>query len=214
MGGRSTRWDPASLRLVAITDSLRDGIDGLAARAQRAVLGGATMIQLRLEDQSPRMLVDIARALRAAAPEVPLVVNARADVALAAGAQGVHVGVDDVSPEALRRILPAGMIIGASVGAEGDIDRAASADYVGIGPVFGAGMRSDAGTAMGVVRFGELARLCGLPAIAVGGVSVDNAGAVMAAGASGIAVISALLSSPDPTQRARALRAALDASES
>ena len=172
------------------------------------------MIQLRFEDQSPRMLVDIARALRVAAPFVPLVVNSRADVALAAGAQGVHVGVNDLSPEALRRILPAGMIIGASVGDESDIDRAASADYVGIGPVFAAGTRSDAGTAIGVVRFAELARLCGLPAVAVGGVSDDNAAAVMAAGASGIAVISALLSSPDPTQRARALRAAQDASES
>ena len=206
------RWDPASLRLIAITDSLRDGIDGLASRALSAVLGGATMIQLRLNDESPRTLVEVARALCAALPLVPLLVNARADVALAAGAQGVHVGVDDIAPAVLRRILSREFVIGVSIGDDAEIARSAGADYVGIGPVFGTGSTAGAGTAIGIVRFAEIARLCGLPAVAIGGVSAENAGAVMMAGASGIAVISALLSSPDPTQAARALRAAQDAS--
>ena len=206
------RWDPASLRLIAITDSLRDGIDGLASRALSAVLGGATMIQLRLNDESPRTLVEVARALRVALPLVPLLVNARADVALAAGAQGVHVGVDDIAPTVLRRIVPREFVIGVSIGDDADVPRSSGADYVGIGPVFGTGSTAGAGTAIGIVRFAEIARLCGLPAVAIGGVSAENAGAVMMAGASGIAVISALLSSPDPTQAARALRAAQDAS--
>ena len=206
------RWDPASLRLIAITDSLRDGIDGLASRALSAVLGGATMIQLRLNDESPRTLVEVARALRAALPHVPLLVNARADVALAAGAQGVHVGVDDIAPAVLRRIVSREFVIGVSVGDDAEVSRSAGADYVGIGPVFGTGSTAGAGTAIGIDRFAEIARLCGLPAVAIGGVSAENAGAVMTAGASGIAVISALLSSPDPTQAARALRAAQDAS--
>ena len=206
------RWDPASLRLIAITDSLRDGIDGLASRALSAVLGGATMIQLRLNDESPRTLVEVARALRAALPHVPLLVNARADVALAAGAQGVHVGVDDIAPAVLRRIVSREFVIGVSVGDDAEVARSAGADYVGIGPVFGTGSTAGAGTAIGIVRFAEIAGLCGLPAVAIGGVSAENAGAVMMAGASGIAVISALLSSPDPTQAARALRAAQDAS--
>ena len=206
------RWDPASLRLIAITDSLRDGIDGLASRALSAVLGGATMIQLRLNDESPRTLVEVARALRVALPQVPLLVNARADVALAAGAQGVHVGVDDIAPTVLRRIVPREFVIGVSIGDDADVPRSSGADYVGIGPVFGTGSTAGAGTAIGIVRFAEIARLCGLPAVAIGGVSAENAGAVMMAGASGIAVISALLSSPDPTQAARALRAAQDAS--
>ncbi|MEO8624369.1 MAG: thiamine phosphate synthase, partial [bacterium] len=133
----TSRWDPASLRLIAITDSLHDGIDGIASRAHHAVLGGATMIQLRLQDESPRTLADVARALRRAVPQVPLIVNARADVAMAADAQGVHVGVDDLSPAALRRILPQGFIIGASVGDDTEVSRSAGADYVGIGPVFG-----------------------------------------------------------------------------
>jgi thiamine-phosphate pyrophosphorylase len=206
------RFDPASLRLIAITDSLRDGIEGLTARAASAVHGGATMLQLRLKDETPRTLVEVARALRAAIPEVPLLVNDRVDVAMAADAQGVHVGVDDISPSSLRRVLPREMVIGASVGDDSEVARAAGADYVGIGPVFGTGSKSDAGVAIGVERFVELARLCALPAVAIGGVSVDNAGAVMAAGASGIAVISALFASADPSAAARALRSAQDAS--
>lgn len=206
------RFDPASLRLIAITDSLRDGIDGLTARAQSAVRGGATMLQLRLKDETPRTLVEVARALRAAAPSVPLLVNDRVDVAMAAGAQGVHVGVDDLSPASLRRVLPSDIVIGASVGTELEVSRSAGADYVGIGPVFGTGSKSDAGVAIGIDRFVELARLCGLPAVAIGGVTAANAGDVMAAGASGIAVISALFASADPSQAARDLRSAQDAS--
>jgi thiamine-phosphate pyrophosphorylase len=206
------RFDPASLRLIAITDSLRDGIDGLTARAHSAVLGGATMLQLRLKDETPRTLVEVARALRAAAPSVPLLVNDRVDVAMAAGAQGVHVGIDDISPAALRKVLPIEMVIGASVGTEAEVGRAAGADYVGIGPVFGTGSKSDAGVAIGIERFAELARLCGLPAVAIGGVTAANAGDVMASGANGIAVISALFASADPSRAAREIRSAQDAS--
>ena len=129
------RLDPATLRLVAITDSLRDGVDGLAARAAAAVAGGATMLQLRLKDESARVLVEVARALMRAAPSVPLLVNDRADVALAAGAAGVHVGVDDLSPAGLRRVVPASFIIGCSVGSEDEVPRSVGADYVGIGPL-------------------------------------------------------------------------------
>ncbi len=207
----AVRLDPASLRLIAITDSLRDGIDGLAARAQRAVMGGATMLQLRLKEETARTLVEVARALCAAAPSVPLLINDRVDVALAAGAHGVHVGVDDLSPASLRKVLPPEFVIGASVGTESEVARAAGADYVGIGPVFGTGSKSDAGVAIGIDRFVELARRCGVPAVAIGGVSAANAGDVMAAGASGIAVISALFASADPSQAARALRSAQDA---
>ena len=204
-------FETASLRLIAITDSLRDGVEGLVARAQAAVVGGATMLQLRLKDETPRTLVVVARALRVAAPTVPLLINDRVDVAMAAGAQGVHVGVDDISPSSLRKMLGAEMVIGASVGTESEVARSVGADYVGIGPVFGTGSKSDAGVAIGIDRFVELARLCNLPAVAIGGVSAGNAAALMASGASGIAVISALFASADPAQAARALRVAQDA---
>ncbi|MEP6991112.1 MAG: thiamine phosphate synthase [bacterium] len=208
------RWSPASLRLIAITDSLRDGIDGLVARVRLAVDGGATMVQLRLQAEPPRVLVDVARALIAAVPMVPVLVNARADVALAAGAHGVHLGIDDLSPAAARRFLPADMLIGASVGGDDDIARAAGAHFVTIGPVFAPGGRLDATDALGAARFAELARKVALPAVAVGGLTVQNARAMLSARAVGIAVISALLSAPNPLQAARALRDALDASGS
>lgn len=200
-------FDREALRLVAITDSLRDGIDGLAGRAAAAVRGGATMIHLRLPDESPRTLVEAARALRRAASGVPLLVNERADVAIAADADGVHVGSDGLSPAALRRIVPARFIIGVSVGADDEIARASGADYVAIGPVF-ASSTGSAGVEIGIVRFGALAERCGLPVVAVGGLSPDNASAVLAAGAAGVAAISALLGAADPMMAARAFRTA------
>ena len=207
------RVDRAALRLIAITDTLRDGIPGLTARAAQAVEGGATMLQLRLPDEPPRVLVEVARALRAALPQVPLLVNERADVAMAAGAQGVHLNVDGVPPAALRRFVPDGFLIGVSVGDDAECVRSADADYVGIGPVFAAGGGATGG-AIGVARFAELAERCALPAVAIGGISASNVASVMNAGASGVAVISALFSSADPMQAARDLRAALDASGS
>jgi thiamine-phosphate pyrophosphorylase len=197
--------DREALRLVAITDSLRDGIDGLASRAAAAVRGGATMIQLRLPDESPRVLVAAARALRQAAPDVRLVVNDRADVALAGGADGVHVGGDGLSVAALRRILPARFIIGVSVGDDDEIARAQGADYVAIGPVF-ASSSATTTTGMGLERFRALAAGCGVPVLAVGGLSPENAEAVIAAGAAGVAAISALLGAFDPMGAARAFR--------
>jgi thiamine-phosphate pyrophosphorylase len=204
-------FDPQIVRLIAITDSLRDGPRGLALRAAAAVAGGATMLQLRLKEESARSLVEIARTIQAMAPDVPLIINDRADVALAAGAAGVHVGVDDLSPALLRRIVPPGFIIGASVGSDDEVARAAGADYVGVGPVFATGSKADAGAAIGAERFGELARRCALPAVAIGGITSERVPDVLAAGAAGIAVISALFGAPDPTIAARALRDALAA---
>ena len=210
--GTGHEFDASSVRLIAITDSLRDGPRGLALRAAAAAFGGATMIQLRLKEESARSLVEIARTIRVMVPDVPLVVNDRADVALAAGAAGVHVGVDDLAPALLRAIVPAGFIIGASVGNDDEVARAAGADYVGIGPVYGTGSKADAGAAIGAARFGELATRCALPAVAIGGITSDRVTEVVAAGASGVAVISALFGASDPTQAARAIRSALDAS--
>ena len=172
------------------------------------------MVQVRLPDESPRTLVEVARALRGALPDVPLLVNERADVALAAGAQGVHLNVDGLPPAAVRRFAPPGFLIGASVGEEAECGRAVEADYVGIGPVYAAAGGTGGISAIGVARFAELARRCGVPAVAIGGISTTNAASVMNAGAAGVAVISALFSSADPTRAARELRAALDASGS
>ena len=198
---------PASLRLIAITDDLRDGVDGLVGRAAAAVRGGATMVQLRLKDVDSRDLVAIARALVGALP-VPVIVNDRADVALAAGAAGVHVGIDDIPAVALRRVVPPGFIIGASVGNDDEVPFAAGADYVGIGPVFGTLSKPDAGAAIGTKEFARLARLTGLPAIAIGGIDAGNCRQALGAGARGIAVIRAIFAAADPERAARELSSA------
>lgn len=204
--------DPATLRLIAIAGSLRDGVEGLVSRAQRAVLGGTTMIQLRLPDESPRTIVDVARALLSAV-DVPVLVNGRADVAMAAGAHGVHLSIDDLSPAVLRRIVPDGFVIGVSLGDETGVGRTAGADYVGIGPVFGVDGGTGSGT-IGLGRFSTLTQMCALPAVAIGGVSAANVGDVMRLRAAGVAVISAVFAAADPMVGARAIRAAQDASGS
>src|SRR5919199_914872 len=108
-------FDARSLRLMAITDDLRDGQEGLAARAAAAVRGGATMVQVRLKDESPRTVAAVAALLVARLP-VPVIVNDRVDVALAAGAVGVHLGAEDLPAAAVRLFVPPGFIIGVFVG--------------------------------------------------------------------------------------------------
>lgn len=204
-------FDPELLRLLAITDDLRDGREGLVARARAAVRGGATMIQLRLKDADARTQVEVARALLAALPpEVPLIVNDRADVALAAGAAGVHVGADDLPAAAVRRIAPEGFIIGASVGCDAEVEGARDADYVGIGPVFATGSKADAGEAIGIAEVARLAARCALPAVAIGGIDASTAAAVMESGVRGVAVVRAVFSATDPREAARAIRSAIE----
>jgi thiamine-phosphate pyrophosphorylase len=203
-------FDPETLTLLAITDDLRDGRDGLVARAVAAARGGATMIQLRLKDADARLQVEVARALvTALPPSVPMIVNDRADVALAAGAAGVHLGTEDLPVEAVRRIAPANFIVGASVGCDAEVAGARGADYVGIGPVYGTASKPDAGAAIGVEEFARLARRTGLPAVAIGGVDPSNAAPLIAAGARGVAVIRAVFGAADAEAAARAIRSAI-----
>jgi thiamine-phosphate pyrophosphorylase len=197
-----------TLRLIAITDNLRDGIDGLVARATAAVRGGATMVQVRLKDADARTLTDVTRRL-VATLSVPVVVNDRVDVALAAGAAGVHVGIDDLPVSAVRGMVPAHFIVGASFGSDDEFENARHADYVGIGPVFSTSSKGDAGAAIGVAGFSALRAKLASPAVAIGGVNAENAGALASSGASGVAVIAAVFAARDPERAARELAAAM-----
>lgn len=203
--------DPSVLALVAITDDLRDGIPGLVARAAAAARGGASMLQVRLKHASSRELMEVTRAL-VAAVAVPVIVNDRADVALAAGAAGVHLGIDDLPVAAVRALAPPGFVVGASFGGEAELAHARGADYVGIGPVHSTASKLDAGVAIGVHGFARLRALVPCPAIAIGGVGASDAGPLRAAGAAGVAVIRAVFGSTDPEGAARELRDAFDAS--
>lgn len=201
--------DPATIRLIAITDNIRDGTTGLIGRAAAAAHGGATCIQLRLKDVPARDLVGVAREL-VRAVGVPVIVNDRADVAIAAGAAGVHLGPDDVPPSAIRRMAPPEFIIGASVGTDAEVAGSAGADYVGIGPFFATASKDDAGEPLGPEGFSRLAKAVGIPAVAIGGVTAENAAVPIAAGASGVASIAGVFGSSDPAAAARRLRSAIE----
>jgi len=200
--------DPKILRLVAITDDVEEQRSMLVDRVAAAVRGGATSVQVRLKRATPREVVEITKAIVSKVP-VPVIVNDRADIALAAGAAGVHVGEADLPVIAIRRFAPASFIIGASLGGEAELANAKEADYVGIGPLFATETKDDAGKAIGIEGFRKLAGLAGRPAVAVGGLSADRAAQVMAAGAAGVAVINAIFRGDDPESAARSIAAAI-----
>ena len=193
---------------MVITDPvLLKGRDSVAV-CRAAVQGGATMIQVRWKDGAPADVLELTRALVAALP-VPVLVNDRVDIALAAGAAGAHLGWDDVPLAALRPHLPAGFVVGVSVGSSEEADRAlgTAADYWSVGPCYATPTKSDAGAPLGPAGFEALARRApeGIPVIGIGGIRADNARSIIAAGAAGVAVIGAVLGAGDPAAAARAL---------
>ncbi|MFL5469610.1 MAG: thiamine phosphate synthase [Gemmatimonadaceae bacterium] len=199
--------DPKILRLVAITDDAEDRRATLVDRVTAAVRGGATSVQVRLKAAAPREVVEVTRAIIAKV-SVPVIVNDRADIALAAGAAGVHVGEADLPVAAVRRFAPAGFIIGASLGTDAELPNAKDADYVGIGPVYSSDSK-DAGDAIGIAGFERLAALVERPAVAVGGITADRALQITTHGATGVAVINAIFKADDPESATRAIAAAI-----
>jgi thiamine-phosphate pyrophosphorylase len=194
----------AALRLILVTDD-----DWLAGRdvlevARAAVRGGITALQLRLKRAGPRELVTLARVLRDRL-EIPVLVNDRLDVALAAGAAGVHLGPDDLPVELARRIVPPGFWIGASVGSRDEIPRGRGADYWGVGPWRASATKPDAGVPIGADGFrAVVARSGGTPCVAIGGIRPEDVPLVRAAGGAGVAVISGILGAADPARAAAA----------
>jgi thiamine-phosphate pyrophosphorylase len=194
--------------MLVTDDRLIAGRD-LVALARAAERGGVTSVQLRLKRAGPRELVEAARAL-VAALTIPVLVNDRPDVALAAGAAGVHLGPDDLPVGLARRIAPPGFIVGASVGAESEAGPAAEADYWGIGPWRVTGTKADAGSPLGAEGFARLVRLAGgRPCIAIGSVRPEDVAEVLGAGGAGVAVASGILGSDDVEGAARRYRGRL-----
>ena len=212
------------LRLNAIVDPERANGRDLAELARLCAEGGATLIQLRDKHSDTRALVNEARAIKKAlAPfSLPLVVNDRVDVALAAGADGVHLGQDDMAVSDARSLLGSDAIIGLSIKNVGEAEVAPVEliDYVGSGGVYVTLSKQQKNPPIGpeglariiaVLRRRSSERKRELPVCGIAGIDVGNAGAVIAAGAEGVAVISALSLSPDPAAAARALRQIVDA---
>ena len=166
------------------------------------------MIQLRLPDEGARTLAAATRALIAAV-DIPVVVHVRSDVALATGAAGVHLGVDDIAVADVRRLCGADFLIGRSAASDQDLRRAVGADYVAIGPAYD-GDRRRGGIGSGMSEFERLARSTSLPVVAVGGISAATALEAIRAGACGVALISGIFGSPDPESAAREVRSAIE----
>jgi thiamine-phosphate pyrophosphorylase len=152
-----------------------------------------TAVQLRLKAPSAREQVALARAL-VAALRVPVLVNDRPDIALAAGAAGVHLGGDDLPVALARAIAPPGFVIGASVGSEAEAAGAREADYWGIGPWRVTTTKTDAGPGLGEDGFARLRQLSdGKPCLAIGSVRPEDVAPVRRAGGAGVAVVSGIL---------------------
>jgi len=165
---------------------------------------------LREKTASTRDFVTLACALNDLLTPlgVPLVINDRIDVALACGAQGVHLGQSDMSPEHARRVLPPEVFIGWSVETPDDVQRAVSlpVDYLGVSPVFATPTKTDTAPPWGMDGLRQVRALTRLPLVAIGGIHVGNAAQVLAAGADGLALVSALCSADDPCAAAQAFQ--------
>jgi len=208
------------VRLNAIVDPERANGRSLADLARVVVAGGATLIQLRDKHGPTRRMIEEARAIRAAVAGggVPLVVNDRADVALAAQADGVHVGQDDMRVEDARRLLGRQAIVGLSIKSVAQANAAPLEllDYAGVGGVYATASKDNPDPPIGVAGLREIvaalrARRRDLPICAIAGIDAANAAPVIAAGADGVAVISALSMQADPQAAARQLRDVVDA---
>jgi thiamine-phosphate pyrophosphorylase len=202
------------LRLLAVLDPAALPGRDLVSAALAAEAGGATALQLRMK-QAPAAAVFAAARQLVSALTIPVMINDRADVALAVRAQGVHLGQDDIPAGPLRALVPPAFEIGLSVGSAGEAEVALGArpDYWSVGPLYRTASKADAGVPLGTGGFSRLAGLApaGVPVIAIGGITSENAGEVIGAGAAGVAVIGALFSAPDVVSAARAMRTAIDA---
>lgn len=209
------RFDPTLYLILDLALPRSQPLDRLVASA---VAGGVTLVQLRGKGVSARELCALGEEIKSElVPRgVPLIINDDVAVAAAIGADGVHLGQDDLPVAHARRILGEDALIGLSVGTPDEavgVD-APRLDYLSIGPIANTRTKGDAGPAIGTAGFQAVRRLFPiLPAVAIGGITADNAAAIMHAGAAGLAVASILCCAAEPAAAARALRAAIATAE-
>jgi thiamine-phosphate pyrophosphorylase len=198
------------LRLYLVTDQQALLGRTLTDVVLAAVQGGVTCVQLREKQASTRDFVALACALSDLLTPlgVPLVINDRIDVALASGAQGVHLGQSDMSVEQARRLLPPQVFIGLSVETMEDVARATSqpVDYLGVSPIYPTPTKTDTAAPWGLDGLHQVRAVTDLPLVAIGGIHLVNAAEVQQAGADGLAVVSALCSADDPCAAAKSFR--------
>ena len=204
------RFDREMLRLYAVTDRAWVGRQTLSEQIEDALRGGVTLVQLREKNLAKEEFVAEAKAVLALCRQygVPLIINDRLDVALESGADGVHVGIEDAPVSEIRRQAGPDFIIGATAKtvAQAQAAQSAGADYLGVGAVFPSPTKRNAIRITSEV----LREICGsvsIPAVAIGGISAENAPSLKGCGMAGIAVVSAIFGASDIQQAAAGLRA-------
>lgn len=203
-------FDPKLLQLYAVTDRQWTGRQTLIQQLEAALQGGVTLVQLREKDLDDAAFLAEAREVVALCHRygVPCLINDNLPVALAAGADGVHVGQEDQPVADIRRQAGPGFLIGATAKTldQARAAQAAGADYLGVGACFPSPTKPNA---VGITRE-TLAAICAavdLPVVAIGGITPQNAGQLRGTGIAGLAVVSALFSAPDISAAARELLA-------
>jgi len=196
--------------LYVITDTVLSHGRSALEIARAALEGGADAVQLRGKSSPAINLCRWVSEIQPMARKFGalFVVNDRIDVALLSGADGAHVGQEDLPARDARRILPRPVVLGVSAATRDAARRAEreGADYLGVGPIFPTATKPDAGPALGVERLAEIVRAATIPVVAIGGITLENVARVIAAGAAGAAVISAVAAADDMAQAARALK--------
>ncbi|MBW2706682.1 MAG: thiamine phosphate synthase [Deltaproteobacteria bacterium] len=175
-----------------------------------AVSGGVTCVQLREKDCSTLEFIEQARAIKnfLEEREVPLIINDRLDVALAVGADGVHLGQSDMPLEMARKIAGSSMLIGISAESVQDAVEAENggADYLGVSPIYATPTKTDTAPPLGIQGLREIKNRVKIPLVGIGGLNISNAAEVIRNGADGVAVVSAIVAAEDPETAAMNLK--------
>lgn len=196
--------------LYVCTDRHLMSSSSIEESVENAIAGGASVIQLREKDISSREFYDTALSVHAItkAHDVPLIINDRVDIALAVGAEGIHVGQSDLPALALRSMIPASMLIGVSASTVEEAVQAEKdgADYLGVGAMNPTATKTDAdNVTVDVLK--EIRAAVSIPIVIIGGINKTTIPLYKGLGIDGIAVVSAVVSAPDPEKAARELRA-------
>lgn len=191
------------LSLYLVLDPILCADFGMVETARAAVAGGATIVQLRDKHASTAAMIDTGLALKRAlaGSKARLIVNDDVEAAIAIGADGLHIGQEDLDADTARRMIGPEMILGLSVETEAlasAVD-AEIVDYVGVGPVFATPTKPDHKQPIGFDGLARIVRLCPVPVVAIGGLKAEHTADVLSAGADGLAVVSAICGKADPT---------------
>jgi thiamine-phosphate diphosphorylase len=202
-------FNPQVLKLYLVTGLKKE--ENLFEIVKKALAGGVSLVQLRDKKITDKDFIRLGEKLHklTQASSVPLIINDRVHLLKKINAEGVHIGQDDMNPAKARKIIGPRKILGVSAKTISKINKAKiqGADYIGVGPVFKTSTKADAGPSLGLKALKKINKLSPLPVVAIGGINKTNAPKVIRSGVKNIAVVSAIINSPDPEKAAKNLLA-------